>query len=174
MPKWWRRSAVWIGEDFGVSDVSILRYQDAERAIVKANPPKPIGERGQGRKKNHVVSNNVISEPESVVKPQAIREMRQAHNNLSDEAYNQRKKEAVENQEPLTRKALKNKPKQSISNPGYRNTGEVEWYTPVDILDRVRKVLGGIDLDPASCEDANVYVEGATYYSIEEDGLKQS
>ena len=29
LPKWWGRSNVWIGEDFGVSDVSILRYREA-------------------------------------------------------------------------------------------------------------------------------------------------
>ena len=30
-----------------------------------------------------------------------------------------------------------------------------EWYTPAPILERVRAVLGPIDLDPASCEEAN-------------------
>ena len=29
LPKWWGRTDVWIGEDFGVSDVSILRYREA-------------------------------------------------------------------------------------------------------------------------------------------------
>ena len=28
LPKWWRRSAAWIGDDFGLSDVSIMRYRE--------------------------------------------------------------------------------------------------------------------------------------------------
>lgn len=36
-----------------------------------------------------------------------------------------------------------------------QTSGEVEWYSPPEVIDRVHRVLGGIDLDPASCEVAN-------------------
>jgi DNA N-6-adenine-methyltransferase Dam/ParB-like nuclease family protein len=52
-------------------------------------------------------------------------------------------------------------------------TGEYEWYTPAAILDAARSVLGAIDLDPASCIEAQQTVNATTYYTDETDGLAQ-
>jgi hypothetical protein len=49
----------------------------------------------------------------------------------------------------------------------------VEWYTPAAYIEAARTVLGGIDLDPASCEQANATVRATTYYDIRDDGLEQ-
>lgn len=46
-----------------------------------------------------------------------------------------------------------------------------EWYTPSHIIESARAVMGGIDLDPASCELANRTVKSASYYSKDVDGL---
>jgi len=53
------------------------------------------------------------------------------------------------------------------------NSGENEWYTPAEYLDPARRVLGAIDLDPASCETANTLVGAAQFYSLRDDGLEQ-
>ena len=50
----------------------------------------------------------------------------------------------------------------------------VEWYTPAHIIRRVRAVMGAIDLDPASCEEANRTVQARRIYTAREDGLLQS
>jgi hypothetical protein len=48
----------------------------------------------------------------------------------------------------------------------------VEHYTPRDIVERVRSVFGGvIDLDPASCPEANEVVRAKTFFTKEQDGL---
>jgi len=46
-----------------------------------------------------------------------------------------------------------------------------QWFTPQDIVERARAVLGGIDLDPASCALANRTVRAADYITVEQDGL---
>src|SRR5258707_14839507 len=45
------------------------------------------------------------------------------------------------------------------------------WFTPVDIIERSRRVLGIIDLDPASEPAANERVKATTYYTEHNDGL---
>ena len=46
-----------------------------------------------------------------------------------------------------------------------------EHYTPPEWVERVRTVLGGIDLDPCSCAAAQKIVKAATYYTIDDNGL---
>lgn len=54
-----------------------------------------------------------------------------------------------------------------------QNTGNNEWYTPVEYIDAARTVLGAIDLDPASTAEANKIVQARTFYTLQQDGLAQ-
>lgn len=45
-----------------------------------------------------------------------------------------------------------------------QSSGDVEIYTPPEILDRARQVLGRIDIDPASSAAANVRVKARKFY----------
>lgn len=53
---------------------------------------------------------------------------------------------------------------QSLSN---------EHYTPAKYIDAAREVLTGIDLDPASCPEANATVKATEFYSAKDDGLRR-
>lgn len=56
---------------------------------------------------------------------------------------------------------------------GTTGTGENEWYTPQKYIESARKVLGSINLDPASSELANKYVRAEVFYDESTDGLSQ-
>lgn len=55
-----------------------------------------------------------------------------------------------------------------------QDTGQKEWYTPREIIQRVKLVLGEIDLDPASCFEANQLVGAAKFFTKEQDGLSRA
>lgn len=46
-----------------------------------------------------------------------------------------------------------------------------EWYSPQNVVDAARRVMGAIDLDPASCLHANKIVRATRYYDQSADGL---
>jgi ParB family chromosome partitioning protein len=48
-----------------------------------------------------------------------------------------------------------------------------EWWTPAVYMESVRNVLGEIDLDPASCPEANAVVKAKRFYSESDNGLVQ-
>lgn len=54
-----------------------------------------------------------------------------------------------------------------------QTSGDVEYYTPPFIIEAARRVMGGIDLDPASSEIANRTVKATRYFTEADDGLQQ-
>lgn len=45
------------------------------------------------------------------------------------------------------------------------------WFTPKWLIEIAREVMGGIDLDPASCTQANTIVKASRFYTQKDDGL---
>lgn len=52
-------------------------------------------------------------------------------------------------------------------------TGENEWYTPKEHIERARQVMGGIDLDPATSQEAQKAVKAKKFFTVDDDGLKK-
>jgi hypothetical protein len=52
-------------------------------------------------------------------------------------------------------------------------SNENEWYTPTQYVEAARRVLGRIDLDPASSEAANETIQAAQFFTADEDGTAQ-
>lgn len=64
--------------------------------------------------------------------------------------------------------------RQEIAKPHVaHNSGDSEWYTPPEYIQRVVAVLGEIDLDPASHDVANRVVKAKHYFTADQDGLTQ-
>jgi ParB family chromosome partitioning protein len=51
-------------------------------------------------------------------------------------------------------------------------TGNNEWYTPPEWIERARAAMGSIDVDPASCEFAQRVVRAAEWFDQRRDGLE--
>ena len=60
-------------------------------------------------------------------------------------------------------------PSKSIHHSSESN----EWYTPPEWIELAREVMGGIDIDPASCETAQKNVQAKYFYTQEEDGFNK-
>ena len=54
------------------------------------------------------------------------------------------------------------------------NSGENEWYTPSIYIEAARRVMGSIDVDPASSEIGNRIVKATVFYTAESNGLDKT
>lgn len=61
--------------------------------------------------------------------------------------------------------------RERLQNAVANLTGEAEWYTPPAWVERARIVMGGIDLDPASCKFAQRVVRAGAWFDKKRDGL---
>ena len=48
---------------------------------------------------------------------------------------------------------------------------QCEWYTPPNIIDLAREVLGNINVDPASNEIAQAWIKADTFFTEDTNGL---
>lgn len=53
-----------------------------------------------------------------------------------------------------------------------QTSGEFEYYTPPAIIEAARRVMGGIDLDPASSITANARIRAGDYYGNCPEGFR--
>ncbi|MBE1275092.1 DNA N-6-adenine-methyltransferase [Enterovibrio baiacu] len=61
----------------------------------------------------------------------------------------------------------------SVAEYLLQDSGNDEFYTPHEIVESARTVLGSIELDPSSCEEANRTVLAHRIFTKDDDGLSQ-
>ena len=117
------------------TEASIL-VSSAEREIAKANPPQ------QGRRTD--LEDNFVA-PDNEVNTQLVRDIRQAHDKLTDEQFTAASDKAREQGEPLTRTALKREARK-LNPPAQDDSDESEPDKPkpptkVELLEAERDAL---------------------------------
>jgi hypothetical protein len=99
-----------------------------------------------------------------------LAEARKIRDNYTEDDLLELEQEANAADEVLSRKELV----RGRSNAQRMQSSESnEWYTPAPCIEAARRVLGSIDLDPASSEQANGTVRAERFYSLADDGLAQ-
>lgn len=83
-------------------------------------------------------------------------------------------KDADKYRAQLEAKARKAAGLEDEHNHRAQGTGENEWYTPDKYIEAARKVLGEIDLDPATSETANKRIKARTTFTRKDDGLRHN
>ena len=53
------------------------------------------------------------------------------------------------------------------------SSGNQEWYSPAEVVELARSLMGRIGLDPASCSEANKTVKAERFFCKEDNGLEQ-
>lgn len=92
----------------------------------------------------------------------------QAEATVSEEDFDSLVDEINKSGEELTQASLLKKARGAhVSN----NSGEHEWYTPAEFIVAATRVMGGIDLDPASSKIANKTVKATAFFTEQQNGL---
>ena len=130
---------------------AVKNGQDAGR-ISKKGRPKNVG------------PTDIITLDEVGITRQRLAEARKMAKQYTPQTIRALASECNALEIPLSRKQLLNGEavQQSLTN---------EWYTPAKYIEAARAVLGTIDLDPASCAEADVVVGAGTYLTEDDDGM---
>ena len=90
---------------------------------------------------------------------------------VPEKAFEEWINEAKDRGSEITQSGLLNLAKKGNGAHVGHASGENEWYTPIKFTDSARRVMGEIDLDPASSKAANAAVQAVAYFTEEDDGL---
>ena len=76
-------------------------------------------------------------------------------------------------EEPITKEITPDADKKKLAPIAHNFNGSAEWYTPSEYIEAAKRVMGDIDLDPASSTIANETVKAKKFFSADDNGLIQ-
>jgi ParB family transcriptional regulator, chromosome partitioning protein len=125
------------------------------------------------------VSGKTIDKAEKIAEsaPDVFDRMKQGHYGSLETA--RKVAELPEEEREVVHQAMDEgvKAKEAVKSLVAANSGNGvegdEWYTPEEYIEAARKVLGSIDLDPASNAAAQEVVKAASYFTKDDDGLER-
>lgn len=68
----------------------------------------------------------------------------------------------------------KNRLRGEVSGKIHVSDNSYEWYTPKEIIGSAIKIMGKIDTDPASCDEANKIINAENFHTKETNGLNKN
>lgn len=97
-----------------------------------------------------------------------------SHTTIQDDLRGGKKLPEPENEDQQKQDVSENGGKKLPKNVHVaENSGDNEWYTPPEYIEAARKVMGSIDLDPASSDIANRMVGAKQYFTKTNTGLNK-
>lgn len=158
-----------VKQDWAAIEIGANKLR-LEAKLVQQMPATPQGDR---RSSEFQLRQGATEKPP--YSPEKMRDMRKAHNAVTDEQREAVIDAAREAGEVPTRAALTRAGKRDSSDKPHQSqaTGNEEWYTPAEYIAMAKAVMGAIELDPASCREANAVVGAKHIYTQAHDGLEQ-
>lgn len=79
----------------------------------------------------------------------------------------------IADKKPEEQKEIVEKNKKASADAQFRTSfsGDNEWFTPIQYIESARKVMGGIDIDPASSKFGQSRIKAKLFYTATNSGL---